>query len=173
MVDINLVIIGIFLLALAVSVAITCVYVHLRDMINALPPEPEGYAERRIRARQLAAGQRAANRQSVSITITAIADSHPASSMLDRYGILLLAPAEPSECAICLNEILCGGVVAKTDCGHRFHWADNETCGGLQRWLRQHPTCPLCRKNLCVAATAAATISIPDQVWAGDNGTYV
>lgn len=50
------------------------------------------------------------------------------------------------DCPICISEICaCKGkrkLVKETPCGHCFH----PTC--LNRWLRKHDTCPMCRTTL-------------------------
>ena len=48
-----------------------------------------------------------------------------------------------SECAICHGEIVVEELLRSlAGCGHTFH----QEC--VDNWLRQNPTCPLCRNNV-------------------------
>lgn len=50
---------------------------------------------------------------------------------------------EESQCTVCLEEYEAKDVVRVLPaCGHAFH----ATC--IDAWLRQHPTCPVCRASL-------------------------
>ncbi|XP_062223194.1 putative RING-H2 finger protein ATL69 [Phragmites australis] len=52
-------------------------------------------------------------------------------------------PVEESQCTVCLEEYAAKDVVRMLPvCGHAFHAA----C--IDAWLRQHPTCPVCRASL-------------------------
>ncbi|CAN6238292.1 unnamed protein product [Urochloa humidicola] len=58
---------------------------------------------------------------------------------------------EESQCTVCLEEYEAKDVVRVLPaCGHAFH----APC--IDAWLRQHPTCPVCRASLRVKAGAAA-----------------
>lgn len=46
-------------------------------------------------------------------------------------------PSEDSQCSICLENFT--GTAVKLGCDHLFH----RDC--IQRWLREHTTCPVCR----------------------------
>lgn len=52
--------------------------------------------------------------------------------------ILNLAPFRL--CAICIDEIDCGQMDYALRCGHHYHY------GCINNWLRQNPTCPVCRE---------------------------
>ncbi|GJM98271.1 hypothetical protein PR202_ga15261 [Eleusine coracana subsp. coracana] len=61
-------------------------------------------------------------------------------------------------CAVCLEDVRAGEMVRKLPaCGHLFH-----VCC-VDAWLRSHPTCPICRRELpprgAVVAKAAAVLS--------------
>uniref|UniRef100_A0A0X3P4M6 RING-type E3 ubiquitin transferase n=2 Tax=Schistocephalus solidus TaxID=70667 RepID=A0A0X3P4M6_SCHSO len=45
-------------------------------------------------------------------------------------------------CPICFDDYAAGEVVITLPCEHFFH----ENC--ITRWLKEHGTCPICRKNL-------------------------
>jgi hypothetical protein len=54
-----------------------------------------------------------------------------------------LEAEENSCCSICLSDYRESEVVGSMpDCGHMFH----AVC--IDRWLRRHPTCPVCRTSL-------------------------
>ncbi|KAL6606080.1 hypothetical protein ACP70R_041733 [Stipagrostis hirtigluma subsp. patula] len=67
--------------------------------------------------------------------------------------------AAQAECAVCLDELRAGDVLAHLPCGHRFHWA----CA--LPWLEGTSRCPFCRAavdanpNPPSAAAAAAAAS--------------
>ncbi|KAK8188084.1 uncharacterized protein BKA78DRAFT_227122, partial [Phyllosticta capitalensis] len=46
------------------------------------------------------------------------------------------------ECSICIETVLIGEEVAVLPCGHWFH----NSC--IAAWLREHDTCPHCRKGV-------------------------
>uniref|UniRef100_J3LP96 RING-type domain-containing protein n=1 Tax=Oryza brachyantha TaxID=4533 RepID=J3LP96_ORYBR len=50
----------------------------------------------------------------------------------------------PEYCAICLDHGTAGAGWKETPCVHRFHGE----C--LERWLRVHGTCPMCRRPVTV-----------------------
>ncbi|GJN38545.1 hypothetical protein PR202_gb27599 [Eleusine coracana subsp. coracana] len=61
-------------------------------------------------------------------------------------------------CAVCLEDVRPGEMVRKLPaCGHLFH-----VCC-VDAWLRSHPTCPICRRELpprgAVVAKASAVVS--------------
>ncbi|KAL6634240.1 hypothetical protein ACP70R_026911 [Stipagrostis hirtigluma subsp. patula] len=71
---------------------------------------------------------------------------------------------EESQCTVCLEEYAAKDVVRVLPaCGHAFHAA----C--IDAWLRQHPTCPVCRASLRaparnhhrLAAAAARAAPVP------------
>lgn len=49
---------------------------------------------------------------------------------------------EPPSCPVCIDEIPIGKEAMFMPCGHTFH----PTC--LKPWLKDHNTCPICRKEL-------------------------
>ncbi len=49
-------------------------------------------------------------------------------------------PAEPSECAICLRNIITNDDTKKLECNHTFH----RVC--IAEWYVVQPRCPLCRR---------------------------
>ncbi|KAF0902927.1 hypothetical protein E2562_019864 [Oryza meyeriana var. granulata] len=51
---------------------------------------------------------------------------------------------EAAECAVCLGEVEEGEEAMRRlpECAHAFHGA----C--IERWLREHPTCPVCRRGV-------------------------
>ncbi|KAI9885732.1 MAG: kinetochore-associated Ndc80 complex subunit spc24 [Watsoniomyces obsoletus] len=55
-------------------------------------------------------------------------------SMLDDKG--------KAECTICMDEVSVGDEVMSLPCSHWFH----EMCGTA--WLKEHDTCPICRKGI-------------------------
>lgn len=59
---------------------------------------------------------------------------------------------EESQCTVCLEEYEAKDVVRVLPaCGHAFH----APC--IDAWLRQHPTCPVCRASLRAKNAARAT----------------
>ncbi|XP_052146057.1 E3 ubiquitin-protein ligase AIP2-like [Oryza glaberrima] len=48
----------------------------------------------------------------------------------------------PPECAICLHHGAAPAGWKEMPCGHRFHG------GCLEKWLRAHGTCPMCRHQM-------------------------
>uniref|UniRef100_A0A0D9VUL2 RING-type domain-containing protein n=1 Tax=Leersia perrieri TaxID=77586 RepID=A0A0D9VUL2_9ORYZ len=59
-----------------------------------------------------------------------------------------------AECAICLNHDANGWKAMP--CGHRFHG------GCLQKWLRMHGTCPMCRHQMPTAPAPPADGEPPE-----------
>ncbi|KAF8730100.1 hypothetical protein HU200_017068 [Digitaria exilis] len=51
-----------------------------------------------------------------------------------------------AECAVCLDELRAGDVVAHLPCAHRFHWSCAEP------WVRAASRCPVCRARVHLAA---------------------
>ncbi|KAF8689917.1 hypothetical protein HU200_041550 [Digitaria exilis] len=51
-----------------------------------------------------------------------------------------------AECAVCLDELRAGDVVAHLPCAHRFHWS----CA--VPWVRAASRCPVCRARVHLAA---------------------
>ncbi|CAN6231905.1 unnamed protein product [Urochloa humidicola] len=63
---------------------------------------------------------------------------------------------EESQCTVCLEEYEAKDVVRVLPaCGHAFHAA----C--IDAWLRQHPTCPVCRASLRAKAGAVNNRATP------------
>ncbi|CAN6215044.1 unnamed protein product [Urochloa humidicola] len=62
-----------------------------------------------------------------------------------------------AQCAICLGLVRAGEAVRRLPaCGHLFH------AGCIDKWLRAHATCPLCRAAVVVAAAGTpATTELP------------
>lgn len=54
----------------------------------------------------------------------------------------LLAPEGRGECSICMDEVKIGDEVVVLPCNHWF----DESC--VTSWLREHNTCPICRKGI-------------------------
>ncbi|CAN6245743.1 unnamed protein product [Urochloa humidicola] len=61
--------------------------------------------------------------------------------------------AEVEECAVCLEELRAGEVVAHLPCDHRFHWP----CA--LPWLQAASRCPVCRAHVHLAALSSPTWS--------------
>lgn len=57
-----------------------------------------------------------------------------------RRGPAAAAEAE-AECAVCLEELRAGDVVARLPCAHRFHWS----CA--VPWVQAASRCPVCRAH--------------------------
>lgn len=61
--------------------------------------------------------------------------------------------AEGNDCVVCLGQLQQGEMVAKIEsCSHLFH----EMC--IDRWLRLHKTCPICRSRVDQEATEESMI---------------
>ncbi|KAG0535305.1 hypothetical protein BDA96_04G355100 [Sorghum bicolor] len=56
-----------------------------------------------------------------------------------------------AECAVCLEELRAGDVVARLPCAHRFHWS----CA--VPWVQAVSRCPVCRAHVHLAAGAGPT----------------
>lgn len=54
----------------------------------------------------------------------------------------------PWECAVCLEELRAGDVVAHLPCAHRFHWS----CA--VPWVRAASRCPVCRAQVHLAPSS-------------------
>ncbi|KAF0690356.1 Aste57867_18243 [Aphanomyces stellatus] len=68
--------------------------------------------------------------------------SAPIDIDIDAACLRPLAPCNHSSvCAVCLDTVYFDGAI-ETRCGHIFH----THC--IHPWLRQHPTCPVCRTAL-------------------------
>ncbi|CAN6172581.1 unnamed protein product [Urochloa humidicola] len=60
-----------------------------------------------------------------------------------------------AQCAICLGLVRAGEAVRRLPaCGHLFH------AGCIDKWLRAHATCPLCRAAVVAAAAAATELPV-------------
>jgi hypothetical protein len=57
--------------------------------------------------------------------------------------------AEAWECAVCLEEVRAGDVVAHLPCAHRFHWS----CA--VPWVRAASRCPVCRAEVHLAPSSS------------------
>ncbi|CAN6239159.1 unnamed protein product [Urochloa humidicola] len=58
------------------------------------------------------------------------------------------AEADAWECAVCLEELRAGEVVAHLPCAHRFHWP----CA--VPWLQAASRCPVCRAHVHLASSS-------------------
>ncbi|BHF59964.1 hypothetical protein SprV_0100292500 [Sparganum proliferum] len=56
-------------------------------------------------------------------------------------------------CPICFDDYAAGNVVITLPCEHFFH----DSC--ITRWLKEHGTCPICRKNLAGRDTSDGSSS--------------
>jgi E3 ubiquitin-protein ligase RNF115/126 len=65
--------------------------------------------------------------------------------MLDDIG--------KAECSICMDSVQLGDLVTVLPCTHWFH----ETC--ITAWLKEHDTCPHCRKGIMTQPEANGTAS--------------
>lgn len=54
----------------------------------------------------------------------------------------MLGPEHKGECSVCMDDVVIGDEVVVLPCSHWFH----EHCADM--WLKQHNTCPICRKGL-------------------------
>lgn len=52
---------------------------------------------------------------------------------------------EPVPCVVCVSHMESEDLVRVLPCMHKFH----ATC--IDNWLRQNPTCPLCRQDVSLA----------------------
>ncbi|CAL4885789.1 unnamed protein product [Urochloa decumbens] len=59
--------------------------------------------------------------------------------------------AEAEQCAVCLEELRAGEVVAHLPCAHRFHWP----CA--VPWLQAASRCPVCRAHVHLASSSSPT----------------
>lgn len=62
-----------------------------------------------------------------------------------------------AECTICMDDVPVGTEVMSLPCGHWFH----EQCGGA--WLREHDTCPICRKGIMPKEGSGEESRMPGQ----------
>ncbi|GJP70049.1 hypothetical protein CLOP_g1040 [Closterium sp. NIES-67] len=58
--------------------------------------------------------------------------------------------AEDAECCVCLVRYEDGCVLRELPCAHHFHAA----C--IDKWLKSHPTCPLCKRDITKGVGSAA-----------------
>jgi len=66
-------------------------------------------------------------------------------------------PVQEAQCTVCLEEYEAKDVVRVLPaCGHAFH----APC--IDAWLRQHPTCPVCRASLRSKASGGNRAAAPD-----------
>ncbi|CAO2047158.1 unnamed protein product [Urochloa humidicola] len=73
---------------------------------------------------------------------------------LGRCRTPLEAESEEAwECAVCLEELRAGEVVAHLPCAHRFHWP----CA--VPWLQAASRCPVCRAHVHLASSSSPTWS--------------
>lgn len=54
----------------------------------------------------------------------------------------MLGPEGKGECSVCMDDVVIGDEVVVLPCSHWFH----DHCAEM--WLKQHNTCPICRKGL-------------------------
>jgi E3 ubiquitin-protein ligase RNF115/126 len=54
----------------------------------------------------------------------------------------MLDNKDEGDCSVCMDTVTVGCEVANLPCGHWFH----EHC--VSMWLREHNTCPICRKGI-------------------------
>ncbi|KAI9748961.1 MAG: hypothetical protein M1815_002839 [Lichina confinis] len=81
--------------------------------------------------------------------ITSLSRRNVDVSMLDDTG--------KAECSICMDEVPVGEEIMNLPCGHWFH----EQCGTT--WLREHDTCPICRKGIMPKEGSSEGSRSPEQ----------
>lgn len=59
-----------------------------------------------------------------------------------KIDLAMLDDEGKAECTICMDDVPVGNEVMSLPCGHWFH----EQCGTA--WLKEHDTCPICRKGI-------------------------
>ncbi|CAI5460216.1 unnamed protein product [Closterium sp. Yama58-4] len=63
--------------------------------------------------------------------------------------------AEDAECCVCLVRYEDGCVLRELPCSHHFHAA----C--IDKWLKSHPTCPLCKRDVTKGVGKSASPNTP------------
>lgn len=67
-----------------------------------------------------------------------------------RLDEKLLGPERKGECSVCMDDVTVGDEVVLLPCKHWFH----QECASV--WLKEHNTCPICRKGIDGDAEGAA-----------------
>lgn len=76
----------------------------------------------------------------------------------------MLGPEGKAECSICMEPVQIGTEVAVLPCKHWFHFL----C--IEAWLKQHNTCPHCRRGIGAAGQYVSAFCL--QVQAKINANY-
>ena len=71
-----------------------------------------------------------------------------------------------AECSVCMDNVEIGDEVTMLPCNHWFH----EQC--INTWLKEHNTCPHCRKGVTAAEGEAGTLRTPDQIPRHNTNTF-
>lgn len=66
----------------------------------------------------------------------------------------MLGPEGKAECSICIEPVELGTEVAVLPCEHWFHFV----C--IEMWLKQHNTCPHCRRSIAETYVKACQMSV-------------
>ncbi|KAJ0975335.1 hypothetical protein J5N97_017300 [Dioscorea zingiberensis] len=66
---------------------------------------------------------------------------------------------EEEECSVCLDAMVAGETVKEMPCGHRYHG------GCIERWLRIHGSCPICRYRMPAEEGRGSDKSVEREMW--------
>jgi E3 ubiquitin-protein ligase RNF115/126 len=120
-----------------------------------MPMGLRGFFESLFNPANAVAGDAVYTQEALDRIITTLMEQHPTSNApgpateeqiaalpKKKLDEKMLGPELKGECSVCMDDVTVGVEVVELPCHHWFH----EACAAA--WLKEHNTCPICRKSI-------------------------